>query len=399
MVFGHSMAGSLKRNIQCDIIIAGAGLAGISLLYRAMKEKQWIDQKIVVVDKSTQAERPGKNWSFWKRSAGPFDELSHKKWDKLSFFSQAGVRKSLELGEYTYHTVKSKDFYSHCLAFLRACLNITFIDEEISSLTGDGNYCYLETESYSLTGTYAFNSVYQKPELSGDQQYFLQHFKGLLIQSRELKLDSEEAYLMDFRTSQEHGTSFFYTLPINNNEVFVEYTIFSKHTLPQSDYDEKLNLYIRDVLKLNIYDVVEEEYGVIPMTDFIFPRFQGNIINIGSAGGDTRGATGYTFTNVQKSVDSILASWSINKTPFFKRENIGLKHKIYDACLLRVLDAGEYKGHKVFEDLFMHSRASIIFSFLDAESSLLEDLAVIFGLKPMAFAKAMYFVIKNRIIG
>lgn len=390
------MAGGLKTTLNCDILIAGAGLAGLSLLYRAMKDGHWVDQKIIVVDKCI-SERPNKNWSFWKKSAGPFDHLIYKTWDKLSFYSFKGTRKKLSLGKYAYHTIKSSHFYEHCLTFLGQYENITFIEDEIVTLGGSKERCYLETKEYNFTSSYLFNSVYQEPKLKPDRQYFLQHFKGLLVRSTDLNLDPCEAYLMDFQTSQEHGTTFFYTLPLSSTEVFIEYTIFSKDLLPQAEYDEKLKIYLRDILQVKDYEILEEEYGVIPMTDHLFTRFQGNLVNIGSAGGDTRGATGYTFTNIQKTISAILASWSMTKTPFFESESISLKHQIYDACLLHVLDSGNYKGNKVFEDLFMHTKASTIFSFLDAESSLIEDAAVIIGLKPWAFLKAMIFVIKTRL--
>jgi lycopene beta-cyclase len=391
------MAGSLKKNKRCDILVAGAGLAGLSLVYRAIKAGHWKDLSIIIVDQNINAHRPTKNWSFWKKSSGPFDQLISKSWKKLSFFSAAGVRKPLLLDGYSYHTIKSRDFYKHCLLYLGEFENISFVEEEILSVTTNETQCYIETLNYSLSSTYLFNSVYTKPALNPGTQYFLQHFKGLLIESEELQLDPEEAYLMDFRTSQEHGTTFFYTLPLSRTRLFVEYTIFSKSLLDQEEYDEKLSVYLQNILQIKEYQVLEHEYGVIPMTDHPFQRFQGNIINIGSAGGDTRAATGYTFTNVQKTIDSILACWSATGTPFFKSENISLKHQIYDSCLLNVLDEGTYEGHQIFEDLFMRSKASKIFRFLDAESSLLDDAAIIPSLKTLPFAKAMASVLSGKL--
>jgi lycopene beta-cyclase len=397
MVPGYRMAGTLKSSQHCDILIAGAGLAGLSLLYRAIRAGVWKDLSIIVVDKCITNGRLNKNWSFWKRSAGPFDHLINKSWDKLSFFSQAGTRKGLVLNGYGYHTIKSSEFYTHCLAYLHNFKNIRFVDDEIITINGDNGQCCLESANFTFTSTYLFNSVYQKPVLQPGGQYFLQHFKGLLIESSQLEVDPEEAYLMDFRTSQEHGTSFFYTLPLSATKVFVEYTIFSKCLVGQAEYDGKLRTYLKEVLQITEYEVLEEEYGVIPMTDHAFPRFQGNIINLGSAGGDTRGATGYTFTNVQKTVNSILTCWSRSNSPFFKSESISLKHQIYDACLLNVLNSGKYNGHEIFEDLFMHTKAASIFAFLDAESTLLEDAAVITGLKPLPFAEAMMAVLARKL--
>ena len=387
------MAGGVKQPVSCDILFAGAGMAAVSLLYRAMKAGLWQDQSIIVVDKN---DYKPKNWSFWKHTAGPFDQLICKSWSTLSFVSNSGQEQKLNIQDYAYHTIRSRDFYRHCMAYLAGFENIRFIQEEVTRIQPEKDSCLLETPTATFQSTYLFNSIYQKPALRPGEQYFLQHFKGLMIRSEDLSLDPARAYLMDFRTGQEHGTSFFYTLPFSPTEVFVEFTVFSKQLLEQKGYDEKLQAYLREVLQLEEFEVLEEEYGVIPMTDHVFPRFQGNIVHIGSAGGDTRGATGYTFTNVQKTVTRILDAWKKTGRPFFRQENIGLKQHLYDATLLEVLDRGKYRGHQVFEDLFKGTRAPIVFSFLDAESSIFKDLLLIKSLRPMPFLKAMISVLSRK---
>jgi lycopene beta-cyclase len=214
-----------------------------------------------------------------------------------------------------------------------------------------------------------------------------------MIKSSQFDFLDDQAYLMDFRTSQEHGASFFYTLPFAPDEAFIEYTIFSKKVLTLPEYEEKIYLYLKEVLHITEFTVMDQEYGVIPMTDHHFKRFEGNIINIGSAGGDTRGSTGYTFSNVQLTVSHILASWQSKEDPFFSEEVIGIKHRLYDATLLQVLDDGTYKGHQVFEDLFKATKAERVFSFLDANSSWLEELGLISSLRPLPFLKAMISVL------
>lgn len=392
MVSGYAMAGNQIDEISCDIIICGAGLAGLSLAYRALKSGLWTNQNIIIIDSTVKKEND-KTWSFWKKEAIAFEELAFKTWDRLSVFSQAGEKISLKTGGYTYNSIRSIDFYNHVLAYLSGLRNVQFIYDEVQDVHTSGNTCLVETKYGRYNSTYVFNSIYEKAVLNTNTQYFLQHFKGLLIKSSQLSLIPNEAYLMDFRTGQEHGSTFFYTLPISVDEVFIEYTIFSKALLSQKVYDVKLSAYIKDVLKVRDFKVVSEEYGVIPMTDHRFTRFHGNIVNIGTIGGDTRGATGYTFTNVQKTINKILEAWSVNKTPFFKGEHISKKHHLYDATLLNVLDDGKYPGHQLFCDLFKNTDASYVFAFLDAETNLFQDLKIITSLKPMPFIKAMITVL------
>jgi len=382
--------------IKCDILICGGGLAGLSLLYRAMKAGIWAGKRIIVIDRSDKSEND-RTWSFWKKEESCFEELIRHQWKNLVFFSNDGTRVPLDAGGYTYNSIKSIDFYQHVLSYLKGFSNISFVRTEVLTLVSSGNECTLTTPEHTYTAAYVFNSVYRKPAINEKEQYFLQHFKGVKIKTRAVIPPVQDAWLMDFRTSQENGTTFFYTLPMATDELFIEYTLFSKSVLPMEEYSRQIGTYINTVLGIDHYQVLEDEYGVIPMTDHLFKRFDGNIIHIGTAGGDTRASTGYTFTNTQKTIGKIIQSFETDGHPFFKSETIGLKQQLYDATLLQVLDQGEYPGHQLFSDLFKKAPAHLIFAFLDAESSILQDLSIMKSLKIMPFLRSFAVAVANRL--
>jgi len=132
------------------------------------------------------------------------------------------------------------------------------------------------------------------------------------------------------------------------------------------------------------------------MTDFTFQRRSGNVINIGSAGGDTRASTGYTFLNTQKTISKVLKSFLSDNHPFFNQEHINQKHKVLDATILNVFDAGQYPGDEIFTDLFKNVKAKIIFKFLDAESSVLDDLKIMASLRARHFIGPFLKVLANK---
>lgn len=377
----------MAEHIKCDILFAGAGLAGLSLLYRGIKAGLWKHQQIVVVDQSAKTDND-KTWSFWEKRESPFAHLIKHRWTDLFFYKNDGQEIRLDTKDYTYNSIKSIDFYNHVRQFLSQFDQIRFVEAEIVGMESADQAATLHTTRGTYSATYLFNSIYNRPDVQQGMHYFLQHFKGLRIRTRENIPTKPAAWLMDFRTGQENGTTFFYTLPMASNEVFVEYTLFSKILLEKEAYDEKIRLYIREVLKVQHYEVLEEEYGVIPMTDHQFSRCNGHIIHIGTAGGDTRGSTGYTFTNIQKTVGKIIDSFQQHQHPFFAQENIGLKHQLYDATLLDVLDQEQYKGHQLFGDLFSNTPAWRIFDFLDAESNVVRDIHIMKSLKVMPFLKS-----------
>lgn len=392
MVCGYHLA---MRIVRSDIIICGAGLAGLSLLYRAMKAGIWNDLQITVIDRSDKQEND-RTWSFWKTEDTGFGELIFKSWNKLVFYSNSNERLPLEARNYSYNAIRSIDFYTAVLTYLRQFANITFVKSDILQVLSLEGECRVLTNTETYIGRYLFNSIYKKPALKKGEQYFLQHFKGLRISCKYEKPLVDEAYLMDFRTSQLHGTTFFYTLPFAADELFVEYTLFSQSLLTEKEYDQQLQAYISGVLKISNYKILEEECGVIPMTDYQFRRFDGNMVYIGSAGGDTRASTGYTFTNVQKTVTKIIAAWQSTGTPFFTAETVGIKQQLYDSTLLEVLAAGEYPGHQLFRDLFKRTRASTVFAFLDAETSFLQDISIMKSLRVWPFLRAFAGAVKKR---
>ena len=62
--------------------------------------------------------------------------------------------------------------------------------------------------------------------------------------------------------------------------------------LDNKEYDQGLEEYITHQLKISRYKVIEEEFGIIPMTNYRFPQRNERIINIGTAGGKQRAQVG-----------------------------------------------------------------------------------------------------------
>ena len=114
---------------------------------------------------------------------------------------------------------------------------------------------------------------------------------------------------MDFRVDQEDDTRFVYVMPFNTNEALVEYTVFSKTGLCDEEYNDGLRTYCSRRLLLGDFRVfISSEFGMIPMTNFDFPSSHERIIYIGSAGGQTKASSGYTFKIIQKHSEQIVRS-------------------------------------------------------------------------------------------
>ena len=192
---------------------------------------------------------------------------------------------------------------------------------------------------------------------------------------------------MDFSVAQKGNTRFMYVLPFSANEALVEYTLFSKDLLEKTEYETAIENYIEQ-LGISEYEIIEKEYGNIPMTCYPFWKNNTkNIINIGSAGGWTKASTGFTFKNTTKKSKALMSFLATNKD-FRSFQKID-KFWFYDLLLLDILAKRNELGSLIFSSLFQKGNAPLIFKFLDEETSFWEDLQVIWLCPKGVFIKAL----------
>jgi lycopene beta-cyclase len=158
--------------------------------------------------------------------------------------------------------------------------------------------------------------------------------------------------------------------------------------LPQQTYDAGLTDYLHRILKLPDYTVLHEEFGSIPMTNYPFRGSDGRIIHMGTAGGQTRPSSGYTFQFIQKQSSSLVNSLLARGIPLTARGFSQKRARWYDGILLRILSQGSLPGDAVFSILFRRNKATDILQFLDNETGFLKEMKIISVLPKRVFVKA-----------
>ena len=108
---------------------------------------------------------------------------------------------------------------------------------------------------------------------------------------------------MDFRVKQDKGLHFIYLLPLDNNRLLVESTVFSKFLLDPSWYQNQISSYIDKNLDIKKYEVTDSEQGVLPMFE-INSQNKDNYVHIGTKGGATKISSGYAFSFFLKHLTS-----------------------------------------------------------------------------------------------
>jgi lycopene beta-cyclase len=370
-----------------DYIIAGAGAAGLSLLMHLIEQGAVQNKKILLIDKEEKNSND-RTWSFWQKEESLYESIVFKKWHYLKAYGN-DFETEENIAPYTYKMIRGIDFYNYCFSKINQQQNIEIIYASIQSITTNVNTATVVANSKEYTAKYVFSSILlQEPKLCKNQHYLLQHFKGQIIETAEPMFTPDVATYMDFRVSQQHGTTFGYVLPFTTTKALVEYTLFTEATLTEDEYNAGLKNYITEFLKIKNYKTIETEQGIIPMTDYKFKKADGNIIYLGTAGGNTRGSTGYTFSYIQKHSKALATALKNNQHPATIKNTISKNAQFYDSVFLEVLANKTVKGKELFGRILKKKKLTKLLSFLDDDNNFTNDVQIMWSQPKLPFIKA-----------
>ncbi len=369
-----------------DYIIAGAGLAGLSLAYKIRKSPILDNKSILLIDKDLK-NKNDRTWCYWSKSENSFDHLIYKSWKQI-FFANKDFNQSFDIHPYSYNMIRGIDFYKHVISFLKNSPNTEFITDQIINLNEGGTISEIQCTHANYSAEYIFKSYYDKPDFS-KSHFVWQHFKGWIIECDEDVFDENQAIFMDFRLDQADETRFFYVLPHSRRKALVEIAIFSKDIPDPSFYDPYLKSYIKNTLQIENYQIEEEEVGAIPMTDYNFKSsVNKKVISIGTNAGRVKGSSGYAYYRIQKDTDKLLNAILSNRLDSYKiKKN---RYHFYDSIFLNAILTGKTNGSEVFGNLFKQLPPETIFKFLDEEGTFLNDLKVFTAPPTIPFTKAFF---------
>jgi len=375
-----------------DYIFTGTGLASLMTVYKMVLSGKFSDKSILLLDKNSKKSND-RTWCFWEKEESFWNSVISKKWDS-ALFANENFKRDMDLKPYSYNKINGLDFYDFVFKTISKQSNITFLNEKVTDINELETHVFVGTEENRYTGNYLFNSIYTKAFAERQNKYpvLQQHFVGWFVKTKEEVFNPEEVTFMDFSVEQKGNTRFMYVLPTSKTEALVEYTLFSEKLLPKEEYEKAIELYLKKLGTEN-YKILEKEEGSIPMTCYPFwKKNTKRVLNIGTAGGWTKGSTGYTFKNADKK-SSNLVEFIQNKD--FRMKDFHKKSRFwfYDLLLLDILYRNNELGISIFSSLFKKGNSELIFKFLDEETSFFEDVKVILKCPKIPFIKALFRVI------
>ncbi|MFJ4823459.1 lycopene cyclase family protein [Streptomyces bacillaris] len=363
-----------------DVVIVGAGAAGLSLAYHLCAPGGAVPLSVLLVDAPPGPLRPPpRTWCYWEPPGGPYDSVLAASWPRLRVRAADGAPTVTDPSPFRYKMLRSDAFEALVGKRLSGAPGFRRIEATVTAVrdTPDGGAEVLTEGGQALVrGRRVFDSRPPR-RLPPARTTLLQHFMGWFVRTERPAFDPATADLMDFRTPQPpRGLSFGYVLPLDPHTALVEYTEFSPAPLTADAYRRALHHYTQQVLELGEFHIAAQERGIIPMTDGHLPgRVGRSVYRIGTAGGATRPSTGYTFAALQRQsravADRLRAGHGLRiPAPY------GAWPRAMDAVLLRALDSGRVTGADFFTRLFREVPGERLLRFLDGRSRLHEDLLI-----------------------
>ncbi|MFI8183237.1 lycopene cyclase family protein [Actinacidiphila glaucinigra] len=380
-----------------DVVIVGAGAAGLSLAHRltASPGPGGRPASLVLVEppKGSPGRSPARTWCFWGDERDEFDSLVTARWHRLRITARDGHRVCFTSPR-AYQMIRSVDFLHGVGGLLARRPGVRRVEatvDQVRDVPGGAEVTGHDAAGrpVRLHARWAFDSRPPR-ELPPARTTLLQHFRGWFVTVRADRFEPGVADLMDFRTAQPaQGLSFAYVLPFNRREALVEYTEFSTAPLTESAYDAALEDYVHRVWRPAGHVVTAVEQGIIPMTDGRFPRSAGeSVFRIGVAGGATRPSTGYAFAAIQRQSAAVAVSWHAGRTPRPPMPHAA-RHRLMDAVMLRALATGRAGGAAFFEDLFRRNPPERVLRFLNGTSTLRDEWAIGLGTPVPAMLRSL----------
>lgn len=360
-----------------DVVIAGAGCAGLSLALRMKRLKPEV--RVTLVDKD-HGGHPHKLWSFWTEHPNgvlPLD-VPLKSWTRMNV-AGPGWSTTRPLKALQYCTVDSHEFESRARAALEGLPGVEFITGSVQRVESTYREARVHLADRTLRAPYAFQSCLF--DATQEPRYPVwQHFAGVVVRSDTPRFDPSTFTLMDFDVPQREGPTFMYRLPFSSSEVLHEHTVFSAKPLGSAEHRRCVH---RELKRRGLADcdIVREEYGAIPMFEQRLPQRRGpRAFNLGVVGGMAKPTTGYAFLRIQQQTEHLAKTWATGRpTPL---PAPAWRFRAYDTTLLHMIHHAPQQATRALQTLLRDTEADSVLRFLDERPSLREELRIVFSTLP-----------------
>lgn len=353
-------------------VIVGAGAAGLSLCHALLE--RGITDEITILDRKP-AFTDDRTWCFWNTAPHPFSDLASSCWNRWEVVG-ADEWRAAQTAHGGYACLRGKDFYAAVAETIRRSPNVTLkLGCPVDAALPDADYVFDSRPRPLPPGGLSFS----------------QRFYGQFVRTDTAVFDPLCCTLMDFRVSQECGLHFIYVLPFSPTEALVENTYIQPldaAAVGAEQHRREITVYLREQYALDSFAAEREEAGAIPMTTQAFPKRDGKVFFIGTAGGCAKPSSGYTFTRIQAQCRQIAEAAAAGKLDSFQEAPTSARFRFFDTVFLQALHDDPKAFPNYFTRLFSRVPPDTLTAFLSETSLWPSDFHILRALPLLPFLRA-----------
>lgn len=370
--------------LDADVIIAGAGLSGLSLAVALLDAGLPDSRRVVLLDPRETLSGADRTWCFFDLVPHAFQSAITHRWSRWRV-RNGGHEVTRSAPGIAYCRIPGERFYDLALERLAAAGPRVEIMRGVSveKIHSRGSSVDVHTSAGVLRASLAMDSRPPSPVRASDDGkdvHLLQHFRGRVVRSTEPVFEVDTATLMDFDVSRADGIHFIYVLPLDAHTALVESTFFTARLLPDAVYETAIENWLAQRHPDTVFSTISHESGVIPMTTKPFDAWPSSrVVRIGTAGGHVKPSSGYAFLAVQRFVRefaprvvSALEVGGFAEPPAARSP----RTTALDTIFLSYLRSCPERAPDTFYRLFERVPPGVLARFLSDTGTLADDLTV-----------------------
>jgi len=387
---------------EVDLIIVGAGAAGLSLLL-ALDAANYSGN--VVVLERQQGPQNDRIWSFWHAADEQGDSLPEyikailtHKWQSWSL-SVEGKEYFMRDTFFQYCSLRSESLSALALERISAKENFHIrFNCEVAEIKAEGSSAIVITLEEPLVANQVVDT--RPPALQSQHEGLIQCFYGEEIICKADIFEPSTVKLMQQLKHSDLGIEFIYILPFSTKHALVEFTCFSLSPVAASVLKTRLAAALHELVEHTSYTVKRSESAALPMYLVNQNRQQQNthIIYGGIAGGALRASTGYSFIGSQ--------NWAKQSAYDLVKKNtlsvivpIPAIYQMMDKLMLSVLRDDMKVGVSMFTQLFKTVPPARFVRFMSEKATFIDFMYIIWAMPKSPFLHALYRRIRTKIKG
>jgi lycopene beta-cyclase len=373
-----------------DLIIIGAGCAGLSLGVQLAKMKEGTPKTLLLEQRKVYEN--DRTWCFWGQQGNAYSDLASHQWTQLVVQSEK-EKIALDCSFAPYQILSSKIFYDNALELMG--LNPLVDLRMNSALLKEPEFHQGWWDFETSFGRMRAKSVVDtRPKVSNELKgtKLWQSFLGYEIESEQAMFDPKMATLMDFYKANSEFVGFNYVLPQSEKRALIEFTVFAKRPYIQDELVSRLEESVIQYLGSKSFKILRKESGLIPMGLVTDNALANDIdthptyVRVGLTAGAARPATGYAFQRIQNWAIQCASSLSTGGLPITHVQDSFLLRKM-DDIFLNVIRNNPELGPNLFVDLFSKVDGRKLVRFLSDRGQFLDYLAIVRAMPASPFLK------------